>query len=413
MVVPIGAYERAEVCSASGLNIIASASQRIYRVAQTSYGALNPPVRPEGSDPSGWSRWDTPGRTVYGGSTPVGAFVEVLEYILPDPPATPLSELFDDVEQGEAATLAEQIARELPGHGAMPYRSIPRGWRTARSLYEMLLPEVGWFVDVTGAESISVIDRELRPLLVQCGVEQLTLSELMATSDEMKPLTTGIATWVRREVVLHDGSIPHGIVYPSSGGARCRTGRCGYAVPTMRLASIPSGSWKPQISGNIPAAFRKQQGCVACESTNQQLREVLRAWLCTPASYSSIHDNKTHHHEVLCNRCSPNCAGSDQAYEPQARHLGASRTRVGPSANQARRSCRLRGWLPQSISTAFKVRQGHALLALDRVLNSFRVNSLMRPSISARLCSRVIARAWAVSASDHARTLIACCSRYR
>ncbi|SIA24511.1 RES domain-containing protein [Mycobacteroides abscessus] len=218
MVVPIGAYERAEVCSASGLNIIASASQRIYRVAQTSYGALNPPVRSEDSDPCGWSRWDTPGRTVYGGSTPVGAFVEVLEYISPDPPVTPLSELFDDVEQGDATTLAEQIARELPAHGAMPYRSIPRGWRTVRSLYELLLPEAGWFVDITGAESISVIDHKLRALLVQCGVEQLTLSELMATSDEMKPLTTGIATWVRREVVLHDGSTPHGIVYPSKWG---------------------------------------------------------------------------------------------------------------------------------------------------------------------------------------------------
>ncbi|WP_199347953.1 RES domain-containing protein [Mycobacteroides chelonae] len=218
MVVPIGADERADVCTASGLNIVTSVGQRIYRVAKTSYGALNPPKRAAGSDPSEWSRWDTPGRTIYGGSTATGAFVEVLEYITPDPPATPLSELFDDVDHDDAATLAAQIARELPGHGAMAYRSIPKGWRTERTLYELELPADGWFVDVTGADSISVIDRELQPLLVQCGIGQLTMSELTATSDEMKRLTAGIATWVRREVVLHDGSIPHGIVYPSKWG---------------------------------------------------------------------------------------------------------------------------------------------------------------------------------------------------
>jgi hypothetical protein len=49
-----------------------------------------------------------------------------LEYIRPDPPATPLSDLFDDVDPNDAATLAAQVAKELPQHGAMPYRSISK-----------------------------------------------------------------------------------------------------------------------------------------------------------------------------------------------------------------------------------------------------------------------------------------------
>ncbi len=209
----------ATICTSSGLNIVASTGQRIFRVARSQYGPLNPPVRLPDGDVDTWSRWDTPGRTIYGGSTAPGAFVEVLEYITPDPPATPLSELFDDVGPDDATTFAEQVARELPAHGAMPYRSISQGWRQVRSIYELRLPLDGWFVNVTGAESISVLSRELEPLLHQCSVDQLTLSELTSSAEEMKALTTGIATWMRDTVHLQGGERPHGIVYPSKWGS--------------------------------------------------------------------------------------------------------------------------------------------------------------------------------------------------
>lgn len=211
----------ATVCSSTGLNLVASSGQRIFRVAKTTFGALNPPPRVLGGIPTQeWSRWDTLGRTIYGCSSAAGAFVEVLEYIRPDPPATPLSELFDDVGPRDAATFAEQVARELPAHGGMLYRSIPQDWRQTRSLYELALPEIGWFVDVTGAESMSAISQELGPtLLAQCGVGQLTLSELTSSSEKFKELTTGIATWVRDSVHLEDGQRPHGIVYPSKWGS--------------------------------------------------------------------------------------------------------------------------------------------------------------------------------------------------
>ncbi len=89
-----------------------------------------------------------------------------------------------------------------------------------RSLYELQLPYSGWFVDVTGAESISVLSERLgSTLLAECEVEHLTLSELTSSSEDLKKLTTGIATWIRDRTVLFDGGErPHGIVYPSKWG---------------------------------------------------------------------------------------------------------------------------------------------------------------------------------------------------
>lgn len=101
----------------------------------------------------------------------------------------------------------------------MPYRSISQGWRQVRSIYELRLPLDGWFVNVTGAESLSVLSRELEPLLHQCSVDQLTLSELTSSAEEMKALTIGIATWMRDTVHLQGGERPHGIVYPSKWGS--------------------------------------------------------------------------------------------------------------------------------------------------------------------------------------------------
>lgn len=207
------------VCTATGFNITPSSRRSIFRVAQTRYGPINPPAHSAADDPENWSRWDTPGRTIYGCATPTGALVEVLEYIRPDPPAVLMAELFDDVSYDDELTLAEQIARELPAHGAMPYRSISRGWREARSLYELHLPHRGWFVNIAGAQSISTLTAQLgSTLLAECNIDQLTISELTSSAPNLRRLTTGIATWIRDHVILFDGQLPHGIVYPSKWG---------------------------------------------------------------------------------------------------------------------------------------------------------------------------------------------------
>lgn len=214
-------HENAEICSATGLNIVRSASATIYRVARPTYGPLNPPVRPHlaSMTPHKWSRWDTPGRTIYGGTSAEGAFIEVIEYIRPDPPDTPLSELFDDVAVGDAPTFADQVARELQGCGGMKYRSISRGWRDERKLYELQLPADGWFVDVTGANSIAALDLACPQILRRFDIKQLALAHLTNPEPESRRLTTALAAFLREHVVLDDGSVPHGVIYPSKWGS--------------------------------------------------------------------------------------------------------------------------------------------------------------------------------------------------
>ncbi|MCC9185327.1 RES domain-containing protein [Mycolicibacterium mageritense] len=216
----MSSLDAATVCTSTGLDIVACRGQSIFRVAHTEYGPINPPPRVPRRDPvEGWSRWDTAGRTIYGCTTATGAMVEVLAYIQPDPPPIPLVELFDDVDERDAETLAAQIARELPAHGAMKYQSISKGWRDARSIYELSLPTSGWFVDITGAHTIATLTEQLGPtLLANNGIEQVTVSELTSSSEKFKSLTTGIATWIREQVTLFDGDRPHGIVYPSKWG---------------------------------------------------------------------------------------------------------------------------------------------------------------------------------------------------
>lgn len=205
------------ICSRTGLQLIASVGQTVYRVGQAKFGAMNPLRRPVESDRSTWSRWDAPGhRTLYAASDETAAFSEVISYIEPGLPATPMADLFDDVDADDADTLDAQITAELPRHGAMAPRSISKGWRDARSIYTLRLPLSGWFVDVTASQSVSIIGAALQEPLGELEIEELTLGEITGSLD--KAITTTISGWVR-SVVLDDGSLPHGIAYRSKWGA--------------------------------------------------------------------------------------------------------------------------------------------------------------------------------------------------
>lgn len=219
MAVALAAREDgAAVCQNTNFTLLPSGGRRIYRVAQTKYGATAPPPRLADEDGSAWNRWDTPGRTLYGCSDPVGALIEVLGYVTPDPPAIPMEDLFDDVGAGDMATFAEQIAQELPSCGGMPYRSISKGWREARALYELSLPQTGWFIDITAMSSIATISATMTDILAAHAVTDLTVSELTASTDGARRLTTAIATRIRTHTTLDDGSLPLGIAYPSKKG---------------------------------------------------------------------------------------------------------------------------------------------------------------------------------------------------
>ncbi|WP_307810579.1 RES domain-containing protein [Tomitella biformata] len=209
------------MCARTGLLLQSGSGRRVSRIAQSRFGALNPPQRPVQGPRDGWGRWDVPGhRTVYAAEDEVAAFSEVINYIEPRLPSIPMADLFDDVSAVDSETLDAQIYSELPTHGSMPVRSISKGWRDARSSYTLSLPAAGWFVDVTASASVAIIGQALESPLQKCGVDQLTLGEITGSLD--KDVTTTIASWLHG-AVLDDGSLPHGITYRSKWGAEWRT----------------------------------------------------------------------------------------------------------------------------------------------------------------------------------------------
>jgi len=92
---------------------------------------------------------------------------------------------------------------------------LPTVWRDGRRMYEISLPD-GWWVDVASSETLSMVSAALEDTLLKWGITgTLTLSEL--TSSDRR-LTTRIATWLREEVTLDDGTQPLGIQFPSKYG---------------------------------------------------------------------------------------------------------------------------------------------------------------------------------------------------
>lgn len=207
------------VCRQTGLVLTRSRGQNVFRVARKEHGPFNPPPRLVGTPAEHLSRWDTPGRTIYAGNTELGALIEVLSYITPDDRSLrTMSEFFDDVGADDELFLHQQIAKELSLHGGMAARSVSKGWREDRNIYEFKLPADDWFVDITASDSLGAIDTQLRADLHSThGIDELQVSHLPADGAEARAVTTRIASWVR-DLVLDDGSLPHGVVYPSKYG---------------------------------------------------------------------------------------------------------------------------------------------------------------------------------------------------
>jgi len=223
----------ARVCARTGLVLVPSAGQVAYRVALSSYGALNPPVRgPVGSEVSSWSRYDTyGGRTIYTASTKGCAFDEVLagfrrrlgdrDSLARDAAAVGLSvpEFLRAVDEDWA-----ELGVMVPGH-------LPRAWRTARLLYTVTDPPSGWWVMLDTAESIATIRAALGERLAVGGVTDVDLA-LLHGPDRFA--TVRIAGWVR-SAVLDDGTPPARHRVPQQARRRRRA----------RLLAPPSGRRPP------------------------------------------------------------------------------------------------------------------------------------------------------------------------
>lgn len=226
--------EQHRICAKTGLGLTSS-PVLVQRIARESYGPLNPPVRSPHTDPNieprdhvgSWGRYDTVGRTIYAADEPVTAFMEMLAPYrtqindgrralqpLADYLGLPLDDLWRD------------IVADWDTAGNMKASWLPKQFREGRGLYGLVFPQ-GWWIDIAAAETISALHELFGGRWPTASGEKdqsLTLSHL--TGDD-RVLTTAIASRIRENIELDDGTLPLGITFTSkhghpSGG----TGRC-------------------------------------------------------------------------------------------------------------------------------------------------------------------------------------------
>lgn len=206
------------ICARTGLALI---DEKVvgHRIAKSSYGPLNPVERPQASDRSGWSRFDTPGRTVYLADTARTAFLETLAPSRVGPRFAAAVQFAADffgipLEQAEA-----DIREEWTRNGNMVPGWLPASWRDGRLLYEVKVDDAPSWVDMTAAETIAVLDQAMEPFMKRPpGDPTVTLGVI---AGENRSETTFIAHWIRSQI-LDDGSYPAGVRFHSKfGGGLC------------------------------------------------------------------------------------------------------------------------------------------------------------------------------------------------
>jgi RES domain-containing protein len=202
------------ICSSTGLVLVPAEAETTWRVSKSSYGALNPLVRPidADEDPESWGRFDTHGgRTIYCASSRECAFAEVLAYHrrkLGESDSLAKDAAFLGLSPVELAALVDD---EWQDRGHMRPGHLAKGWRTERSVYRVVLPASGWWALLEQPESMAALERHLGDSLASVGASQLDVSVLRGNN---RDATILIADWVRAQT-LDDGDRAHGIVYES------------------------------------------------------------------------------------------------------------------------------------------------------------------------------------------------------
>lgn len=211
-------------CTTTGLSLVQQPVSA-YRVARESYGPFSPPLREANDDRDGllsWGRFDTPGRTLYAAEDRETAFLEALSWARQDvanflkPLPKSASHLGITVGQ-----LRKKVEADWGKNGSIAPDWVPAVWRDGRRIYQLTY-QPGWWVDITHSDTLKALSTALEKELDLLGIPLgLTLSEVTSSN---RPLTTLIATWLREEVTLDDGSQPMGIRFQSKHG-RVGTGQ--------------------------------------------------------------------------------------------------------------------------------------------------------------------------------------------
>lgn len=257
---PLPARDR-RICTSTGLALTSSPVDA-QRIARESYGPLNPIPRASGAHPGPWSRYDTPGRTVYACADHLSAYMELL--------APFRTEIGDERSALQSAADSMRIpldeywnaiVDEWDGGGSMRAQWLPSVFRDGRAVYALRFPQ-GWWIDITAIETISAL-HDLYPgtwpTADDVPVDHLTLAHL---TGEDRVLTTAIAAAIRDDLVLDDGTLPLGIEFfskhghPSGGSGICwaywmRDVDNGLDEPTVIAHSSPISARDPSFNAAL------------------------------------------------------------------------------------------------------------------------------------------------------------------
>ncbi|ADG75031.1 conserved hypothetical protein [Cellulomonas flavigena DSM 20109] len=220
-------------CQQTGLSLVRSNGPCAYRIAVTSRGPLhvfersvtpsgwveyNPQgddvVVPWGENPA-WSRWDTPGRTLYAAANREAAFAEVLQHHRQSIDHAHIAEMSSNFPGVEGQQYLNAVEEELEAICSMKIGCVPSSWRDARLIYSLKLPGNGWWVDVEHPDTLAVLNDAVKLRLAQVGISQPIDRGLVLGG--ARRATATIALYLR-ELVLFDGSLPLGVQWESKLG---------------------------------------------------------------------------------------------------------------------------------------------------------------------------------------------------
>jgi hypothetical protein len=206
------------VCQKTGLVLVKAKEAASWRIAKTSYGAMNPLVRETGEDRAGWGRYDVLNhRTIYAARPEDAAYAESLAFARPALGQITMGDLFSSMS-APSRKLMDVVAEEWAERGHMAPGTLPAGWRLDRLIHRIDLDQSGWFIDVESSDSVATIREQLAQTWVAMGLEEFTVAALKG---ENRAVTTAVADWLWHQV-LDDGSLPLGVQFRSKHGSNWR-----------------------------------------------------------------------------------------------------------------------------------------------------------------------------------------------